>query len=319
LSSISSAVTTPDRPLVVILGATATGKTSLAIALAQQLNGEIISADSRQIYREMDIGTAKATPQQQALIPHHLIDVVNPDEVLSAAEYRTQALQSIDDIHARGKLPFLVGGTGQYITMVTEGWSPPSVAPDEALRAELEAYAAQYGAAALYDRLVHIDAEAAQAIHPNNVRRTIRALEVYYMTGQPFSQQRGKNPPPYRLYMMGLKPDRDVLYARADARVDSMMEEGFLKEVQRLLNRGYDRNLPSMTGLGYAELTSHLLDGEPLEGAIQRTKHNTHDFIRRQEVWFRGHDRGIVWHNGEKIDTGAIQTTLHNWLKESGV
>jgi tRNA dimethylallyltransferase len=319
LSSISSAVTTPDRPLVVILGATATGKTSLAIALAQQLNGEIISADSRQIYREMDIGTAKATPQQQALIPHHLIDVVNPDEVLSAAEYRTQALQAIDDIHARGKLPFLVGGTGQYITMVTEGWSPPSVAPDEALRAELEAYAAQYGAAALYDRLVHIDAEAAQAIHPNNVRRTIRALEVYYMTGQPFSQQRGKNPPPYRLYMMGLKPDRDVLYARADARVDSMMEEGFLKEVQRLLNRGYDRNLPSMTGLGYAELTSHLLDGEPLEGAIQRTKHNTHDFIRRQEVWFRGHDRGIVWHNGEKIDTGAIQTTLHNWLKESGV
>ena len=319
MSSISSAATMREQPLVVILGATATGKTSLAIALAQRLNGEIISADSRQIYREMDIGTAKATAQQQTLIPHHLIDVVNPDETLSAAEYRSQALQAIDAVHARGKLPFLVGGTGQYITMVTEGWSPPSVAPNEALRSELEAYASQYGAAALYDRLAHVDAEAAQAMHPNNVRRAVRALEVYYVTGQPFSQQRSKNPPPYRISMMGLTLDRDALYARADARVDAMMAEGFLEEVQRLLIRGYDRRLPSMTGLGYAELTSHLLDGEPLESAIQRTKHNTHDFIRRQDIWFRGHDRGIVWHNGERIDTVALGNTLRDWLKETGV
>lgn len=317
--SLISSATTSERPLVVILGATATGKTSLAIALAQRLNGEIISADSRQIYREMDIGTAKATPEQQALIPHHLIDVVNPDQTLSAAEYRARALEAIEDIHARGKLPFLVGGTGQYITMVTEGWSPPAVAPNEALRTELKAYAEHYGLAALHDRLAHVDVEAAQTIHPHNVRRVIRAMEVYYVTGRPVSQQRGKEPPPYRVYTMGLMLDREVLYARADARVDTMMAEGFLDEVQRLLARGYDRTLPSMSGLGYAELASHLLDGESLESAIQRTKNNTHDFIRRQEVWFRGHDHGIVWHNGERIDTSAIENTLRNWLKESGV
>lgn len=316
MSSISSAATTPERPLVVILGATATGKTSLAIALAQRLNGEIISADSRQIYREMDIGTAKATPEQQQAIPHHLIDVVNPDETLGASEYQDRALQAIEDIHARSKLPFLVGGTGQYLTMVTEGWSPPSVAPNEALRKELDAYAAQYGPAALYDRLVHIDPVAAKAMHTNNVRRVVRALEVYYVTGQLFSQQKGKSPPPYRIYTLGLMLDREVLYARADRRVDDMMTTGFLDEVQRLLTRGYNRALPSMTGLGYAELTAHLVDGEPLESAIQRTKHNTHAYIRRQDIWFRGHDRGIVWHNGERIDTVAIEDTLRSWLKE---
>ena len=319
MSSISSAATTPERPLVVILGATATGKTSLAIALAQRLNGEIISADSRQIYREMDIGTAKATPQQRQAIPHHLIDVVSPDETLSASEYQDRALQAIDDIHARGKLPFLVGGTGQYLTMVTEGWSPPSVVPHAALRAELDAYAVQYGPAALYDRLFHIDPVAAQAMHINNVRRVVRALEVYYVTGLPFSQQKGKSPPPYRIYTLGLMLDRAVLYARADRRVDTMMTVGFLDEVQSLLSSGYDRALPSMTGLGYAELTAHLLDGEPLEDAIQRTKYNTHAYIRRQDIWFRGHDHGIVWHNGERIDTVAVEDTLRSWLKEIGV
>jgi tRNA dimethylallyltransferase len=318
LSLISSA-TTPDQPLIVILGATAVGKTSLAIALAQALNGEIVSADSRQIYREMDIGTAKATPEQQRQTPHHLIDVVNPDETLSAAEYQSRAQQAIDDIHRRSKLPFLVGGTGQYLTMVTEGWSPPAVAPDEALRAELEAYAARYGAAALYDRLVQVDPTAAQVIHPNNVRRTVRSLEVYFVTGQPFSQQQHKTPPPYRIYTIGLTLERDTLYTRADTRIESMMADGFLDEVQRLLLKGYDRALPSMSGLGYAELTAHLLDGEPLDSAIQRTKRNTRDFIRRQEVWFRGHDRGIVWHNGERLDPVALENTLRIWLKETEV
>jgi tRNA dimethylallyltransferase len=319
LSSISSAVTRPEQPLIVLLGATATGKTSLAIHLAQQLNGEIISADSRQIYREMDIGTAKATPEQQRAIPHHLIDVVNPDETLSAAEYQRLAQDTIEGIHARGKLPFLVGGTGQYLTMLTEGWAPPAVAPDEALRVELEAYAAQYGAEALHARLRHIDSAAAQAIHPNNVRRAVRALEVYTITGQPFSQQQHKAPPPYRITLLGLTMDREALYRRADARVDQMMADGLLMEVQDLLNKGYDRTLPSMTGLGYAEMCTHLLDGESLESAIQRTKHNTHDFIRRQEIWFRGHDRGIVWHNGERLDPVALEYTLRTWLKETEV
>ncbi len=317
MNSISSALTMPDRPLIVILGATATGKTSLAIDLAQRLNGEIISADSRQIYCEMDIGTAKATHEQQRLIPHHLIDIVNPDETLSASQFQSRALAAIDAIQERGKLPFLVGGTGQYITMVTEGWSPPPVAPNEALRAELAAYAAHYGAIAFHERLKHVDPAAAQLIHPNNVRRTIRALEVYYETGQPFSQQRGSTPSPYRIMTVGLMVDHEVLYARADARIEAMMADGFLDEVRLLLDKGYDRALPSMTGLGYAELTAHLLDGEPLASAIQRTKQNTRDFIRRQEVWFRGHDRGIVWHNGERIDAAPLEDKFRTWLKET--
>lgn len=319
MTLISSAATRPERPLIVILGATATGKTRLAIQLAQQLDGEIISADSRQIYRQMDIGTAKATPEQQRAISHHLIDIVNPDETLSAAEYQRMAQACIDDIHARGKLPFLVGGTGQYLTMITEGWAPPSVPPNEALRAEFEAYAARYGAEAFHARLRHVDPVAAEAIHPNNVRRVVRALEVYTVTGQPISKQRHKTPPPYRVITLGLMMEREPLYARADTRIDQMMADGLLMEVQDLLNTGYDRTLPSMTGLGYAEMCAHLLDGESLESAIQRTKHNTHDFIRRQEVWFRGHDRGIVWHNGERLNPVALEDTLRTWLKETEV
>lgn len=304
------------KPLIVILGATATGKTSLAIDIARRLNGEIISADSRQIYRYMDIGTAKATPEQQRQVVHHLIDIVNPDENLTAAEYQALAYRTIDDIHTRGKLPLLVGGTGQYITTVVEGWTIPRISPNFELRAELEMFAHTHGNEALHQRLAEIDPEYAAKTHPNNIRRVIRALEVCILSGSTMTIQQRRQPPPYRIYTIGLQLERDSLYARVDQRVEEMMQAGFLNEVENLLNRGYDRNLPALSGVGYTELIAHLLDDVPLPEAVQRTKFNTHDFIRRQEVWFRGHNHNIIWHNVVQLEIEAIVQTLTHWLQE---
>ncbi|RMG73765.1 MAG: tRNA (adenosine(37)-N6)-dimethylallyltransferase MiaA [Chloroflexi bacterium] len=287
----------PGKPLIVILGPTASGKTGLAIEIAQHINGEIIGADSRQVYRYMDIGTAKPTLQQMQAVPHHLIDIIDPDDNLTLARYQQLAYQTIDSIHSRGRIPLLVGGTGQYITAVTEGWSIPQVQPDYLLRAELEAQAQRFGNEYLHQQLMQVDSDAAHKIHPNNIRRVIRALEVYRLTGEKISVLQRKIPPPYRIMELGLQIERQQLYDRADARVDHMITAGFLAEVENLLKRGYDRHLPSMSGLGYAQLAAHLLDGLPLEQAIHDTKIATHDFIRRQLTWFRHHDNGILWHN----------------------
>ncbi len=287
------------KPLIIILGPTAVGKTGLAIEVARALNGEIISADSRQVYRHMDIGTAKPTPEQQAAAPHHLLDIVNPDERLSLAQYQQMAYKIIDDLHNQGKIPLLVGGTGQYITAVVEGWSIPEVPPNETLRAELETYASEQGSAALHTRLATLDPVAAASIDHRNVRRVIRALEVCLETGQPISELQRKHLPPYQITTYGLTLERDTLYERADHRVDEMMAAGFLNEVERLLLMGYNRKLASMSGLGYAQLASHILDRVPLADAVSKTKHDTHDFIRRQYTWFKGHDSGILWHNIE--------------------
>jgi len=308
-------LTGESLPLVIILGPTGVGKTNLAIKLAQGLNGEIIGADSRQIYRYMDIGTAKPTATEQAQIPHHLIDFVEPDDNLGLAEYQDKAYEAIHALHARGKLPFLVGGSGQYITAVEEGWSIPRVLPDFALRAELEAYAASHSAQALHDRLCQVDSISADRIHPNNLRRVIRALEVHILTGQAISKLQEKRPPPYRILTIGLRLDRAILYPRVDQRVDDMMAAGFVQEVQGLLDRGYHPDLPSMSGLGYLEIAEYLLNDAPLDQAIQKTKFSTHEFIRRQDVWFRGHDNGILWHNVEDMQPEAIEEFLRDWLQ----
>ena len=302
-------------PLVVIWGATATGKTGLALDIAQRFNAEIIGADSRQIYRYMHIGTAKPTPQQQAQAPHHLIDIVAPDYQLSLAEYQAAAYGKIAALHADGKLPLLVGGTGQYVTAVVEGWSIPRVPPNPELRAKLSAEAEAQGQEAFHARLAQIDPEAATNIHPNNVRRVVRALEVYMTTGTPISVLQRKKPPPYRILMLGLHMPRKPLYERADLRVDAMMAAGFVDEVQRLLDMGYKRDLPSMSGLGYQELTAHLLDGLTLNEAVRKTKISTHDFIRRQEVWFRGHDHSTIWHNTLELERDAIYQQINDWLQ----
>lgn len=305
----------PDRPLIVIAGATATGKTRLGIQLAQALNSEIISADSRQIYRYMDIGTAKATTEEQSQVTHHLIDVVNPDETLTLAQYQDQAYGTIDSLHRQGKIPLLVGGTGQYITAIVEGWSIPRIPPNRELREELEEFARINGAEALHKRLTEHDPAYAARTHPNNIRRVVRALEVCLESGESMTELQRSQPPPYRMHIIGLMMPRDDLYRRADERVNRMIEKGFLEEVKDLLTMGYSRDLPAMSGVGYRELTAHLLDDLPLAEAIQQTKFRTHDFIRRQDVWFRGHDPGIIWHNSIDIDTETIIMTVRNWLQ----
>lgn len=304
------------QPLIVILGPTAIGKTGLAIQLAQTINGEIVGADSRQVYRLMDIGTAKPTLEERNRVRHHLIDFIDPATVLSLARYQRLAYAAINNILARGCVPLLVGGTGQYITAVTEGWSIPEIPPNDVLRTELEAFAETSGVQALHDRLVTLDPEAAAKIHPNNVRRVVRALEVCIESGQRISELQRKSPPPYTIVEVGLTTERQELYNRADARVDRMIQQGFLAEVQHLLETGYDRNLPSLSGLGYRQLATHVLDGVSLDQAVQITKNDTHDFIRRQYTWFRGHDNGIVWHNVEEMNFEAFMTATIQRLNE---
>lgn len=307
-------------PLLVIFGPTAVGKTDLAISLAQRFNGEIVSADSRQIYRFMDIGTAKPTAEQRAAAVHHLIDVVDPDQTLSVAEFQKLAQGTIAAVYARGKLPLLVGGTGQYITALLEGWRAPQVAPIPELRQRLEDEARERGSVALYERLLAADPAAQALIHPNNTRRIIRALEVIAQTGQPFSALRSKEPPPYTVLQIGLTLERAALYRRADARLDAMLAAGFAEEVRTLLERGYDRRLPSMSGLGYAQLAAHWLDGIPLAEAVQRTRAATHDFIRRQYTWFRHHDHGAPVHWFEQASPRAerVIARVDAWLAEFG-
>ncbi|MEO7913637.1 MAG: tRNA (adenosine(37)-N6)-dimethylallyltransferase MiaA [Roseiflexaceae bacterium] len=274
-------------PLLVIVGPTAVGKTALAIALAQALGGEIISADSRQVYRGMDIGTAKPSADERAAIAHHLIDVVDPNEEFSLALYQDLATAAIAAVAARDRLPLLVGGTGQYLAALLEGWHIPRVAPQPELRAALEREAALHGAAALHMRLALIDPVAASGILPTNLRRVIRALEVYELTGQPISEQQQKLPPPYRTKTLWLTRPAAELYERIDTRVDAMLADGLLAEVRGLVERGYGWELPAMSGLGYREFQPYFTSQATLEDAITRLKFDTHAFARRQPGWFR--------------------------------
>ncbi len=282
-------------PLIAIVGPTGIGKTTLGIALAQTFAGEIISADSRQIYREMNIGTAKPTPAERAAAPHHLVDIVPPDAVLTLAEFQERAFATIADIHARGKLPLLVGGTGQWVKAVIEGWGIPRVPPDPALRARLQAEADAIGAEAFHAKLAAVDPAAAAKLDFRNVRRVIRALEVYLKTGIPISKHQQKTPPPYRILQIGLTMPREQLYRRIDARIEAMMAAGFLAEVESLLERGYGLNLPSMSGLGYRQLGRHLRGEISLAEAVALTKKETRRFIRQQYNWFRLDDPAIRW------------------------
>jgi tRNA dimethylallyltransferase len=288
----------PERPraqttVIVIVGPTGIGKTALAVALAHRFSGEIVNADSRQIYRQMEIGTAKPTLAERATVPHHLIDIVDPDQVVSMAEYQTLAYAAIKDIHKRDKIAFLVGGTGQYITAVLEGWQTPEVPPNPVLRAELEAFAAENGADALFERLRVLDPESAAHMDSRNVRRTVRAMEVCLETGQPFSAQRRKSPPPYQTLEIALTMDREALYERLDRRIDQMIVDGLLEEARTLHEKGYGWHLPSMTGLGYAQLGAYLRGEVALDEAIANIKRDTRTFVRRQYTWFRRHGSPI--------------------------
>ncbi|MEA3397936.1 MAG: tRNA (adenosine(37)-N6)-dimethylallyltransferase MiaA [Chloroflexota bacterium] len=281
-------------PLVAIVGPTAVGKTNLALALGTQMNAEVISVDSRQFYRGMDIGTAKPTPEERAQLPHHLIDIADPDETVGLAQFLRLARAAIEDIAARGKLPFLVGGTGQYMRALLQGWQVPETPPDPELRADLEQQAAS-DPAALWARLLVLDPEAADFIDRRNLRRVIRALEVCLKTGRPFSEQRRRVPPPYRVLQLGLTLERELLYARADARVEAMLAAGLPDEVERLRASGYGWELPAMSGLGYIQFRPYFAGQATLDEIAARIKLDTHDFIRRQYTWFRLTDPHIHW------------------------
>lgn len=302
------------KPLLVLVGPTAVGKTALSLELAQVLDAEIISADSRQVYRGMDIGTAKVTPAEQVLIPHHLIDIKKPDETLSLGEFLELVHGTIGDIHARGRLPMLVGGTGQYVRAVVEGWQAPKVPPQPQLRAELEALAQREGKEAVFARLQVLDPASAERIDWRNLRRVIRAIEVTLVSGRPFSQQQRKSPPPYSILQIGLSLPREVLYARADARIEAMFAQGFVEEVRQLLAAGYTPDLPSFSSLGYREVAAYLQGAIDLEEAKMLLRRHTHQYIRRQYSWFRLSDPGITWFDLQENSFADVLAFVKFWL-----
>ena len=299
-------------PLILIVGPTAVGKTELAIRLAERLHGEIVSADSRLFYRGMDIGTAKPTREEQARVPHHLIDISEPDEILSLAVFQQKAREAISKIYTRNKIPFLVGGTGQYIRAVTEGWTPPEVQPDEQMRNELEKMKEEKGIHWLHERLGKLDPAAAEKIDPRNYRRTIRALEVILTTGKKFSEQRGQSESPYHLTAIGLTRPRPELYDRVDQRIEGMFANGFLDEVKNLLAKGYSPSLPTMSAIGYRECI-RVLDGEITEEqAKAEIRRVTRVFVRRQANWFKESDPHIKWFRVEE----GIEKEIESYLQE---
>ena len=279
--------------LLAIIGPTGSGKSKLAIRLAQQFNGEIVSADSRQVYCHMDIGTAKPSRHELSLVPHHLINIVNPDEDFSLAQYQNLACKAIDGIQRRHKLPLLVGGSGLYIWSVLEDWGIPPVPPDPELRHSLEAKAAKVGRDELYHELIRVAPAAARRIDPHNVRRIIRALEVHRST--PFSQPQRKQVPPFKTLIVGLTADRAELYRRIDSRVDEMLAQGLVAEVEKLVSMGYDFNLPAMSGIGYKQIGMFLRGELTLAVAVQQIKFETHRFVRHQYAWFQLKDDRVNW------------------------
>lgn len=304
----------PRPPVVVIVGPTAVGKTEVALELASRLEGEIVSADSRLFYRGMDTGTAKPTPEERRRVPHHLIDVADPGDTWSLALFQQEARRAIAGIHARGRLPFLVGGTGQYVRAVIQSWDLPRVPPSPALRLALEGWAAEVGPQGLHARLAVLDPAAAAQIDYRNLRRTVRALEVILTTGRRFSEQRQAGPSPYRLFLAGLTSPRPELYARIDARVDAMLAAGLVEEVRGLLEKGYPPDLPAMSGIGYREIIAHLQGKVSLEEAVAQIKRDTRLFVRRQANWFKPTDPEIHWFPAGPSAADEIETALRLWL-----
>lgn len=303
------------KRLVAIVGPTGIGKSRLALRLAQAFQGEIISADSRQVYRKMDIGTAKPTVEELAGVPHHLIGVIDPEEPFSLAIFLQIARKAIDDIHQRGNLPFLVGGTGLYVRAVLEGWQPPAISPDEDFRYNIEKRITEKSADEIYRELVNTDPDAAAKIASRNVRRVTRALEVHAKAGKAFSQLGGKITPAFVPYIIGLTAERPELYRRVDRRVDEMIEKGLIPEVENLMKSGYDFNLPSMSGIGYKQIGQYLKGELTLEAATQKMKTETHRFIRHQYAWFRLTDEKIHWFDTGRVEDPEIEKTLSGFLE----
>lgn len=301
-------------PVIVIIGPTAVGKTELSLGLCERFNGEVVGADSRQIYRQMDICTAKPTATEMARVPHHLIDICDPDEPFSLAEYQKRAYATIDDIHARSKIPFVVGGTALYVRAVVEGLRLPEVPPNPALRAELEQYLTDNGRDALFQWLAEVDPATASVIDGKNPRRVLRALEIFLITGQPKVVLEGAAPPPYRILQIGIDREREQLYARADRRIDQMIEAGIIAETEALLAAGYYPPLPSITSLGYRELIDYLEGNLSFDAAVERFKTETHRFIRHQYTSFRKM-KDVIWFDLNADPLAAIEERVATFLE----
>ncbi|MGW8225269.1 MAG: tRNA (adenosine(37)-N6)-dimethylallyltransferase MiaA [Anaerolineales bacterium] len=307
---MSTKLTGDLPPLVVILGPTAVGKTGLAIQLARRMNGEIVSADSRLLYRGMDIGTAKPNLEQRRQVPHHLIDVADPDQIWSLTLFKQKAQEAIGDIQARNQLPFLVGGTGQYIRAIVEDWQIPEVKPDFQLREALKNWADEIGSDGLHTRLSILDPDSARRIDSRNLRRTIRALEVIFHSGKKFSAQQMKGNPIYQLVQIGLILPRKEIFDRIDLRIDQMFAEGLVSEVQSLLSKGYASDLASFSAIGYREIIDYLQGKTTLDDAIILIKRRTRLLVRRQANWFKQDDPDIYWFDAKDLPMLEIESLL---------
>jgi tRNA dimethylallyltransferase len=305
--------------LLGIVGPTAVGKSQFGIQMAQALGGEIVNADSRQVYRYMDIGTGKPSLQERAIVPHHLFDVVSPDENFSLAQYQQMAVRAIEDIQQRGQLPIVVGGSGQYVWSVLEGWGIPKVAPNLDFRREMQERADMGEGDKLHEELRDVDPEAADRIDPRNVRRTIRALEVFNETETPISQLQRREAPPSEIFVIGLTAEREELYNRINLRVDRMIEMGLVDEVKRLVNRGFDFNIPALSSIGYRQIGQFLRNELTLPGAIQQMKFETHRLARQQYTWFREDDTRIHWFDIQRTAASELMGPLKKFLKDSGL
>jgi tRNA dimethylallyltransferase len=292
------------KPLIILTGPTAVGKTKLSLSLAKAVDGEIISADSMQVYRYMDIGSAKIRPEEMEGIPHHLIDVLDPSEDFNVVKFQAMALQAMEEIYKKGRIPILAGGTGFYIQAIVKGIDFTENDDDSSFRKKLERLAGEKGNEYLHSRLCQVDPASGEAIHPNNVKRVIRALEFYEKTGQPISvhnEQERQKGSPYNYAYFVLNEDRSLLYQKIEQRIAQMMEEGLLEEVKRLSQQGYTKEMVSMQGLGYKELLSYLDGTYSLEEAVYVLKRDTRHFAKRQLTWFR-REEDVIWLNKEAFD-----------------
>ena len=308
------------KPLIVLTGPTAVGKTSLSISLAKAVNGEIISADSMQVYKGMDIGSAKIRKEEMQGVTHYLVDILEPEEEFHIVKFQELAKAALEEIYAKGKIPILVGGTGFYIQAVTRDIDFTQAEQETSYREELEQFAKEKGAEYLHEKLREVDSKSAENIHANNVKRVIRALEFYHQNGTPISEhneEQKQQTSQYNLVYVVLIAPREILYERIDRRVDQMMEEGLLEEVKSLRERGCHRGMVSMQGLGYKEILAYLEGEYPLEEAVRILKRDTRHFAKRQLTWFR-REQDVIWVDKEQFhwNEAEILEYMMSVLKE---
>ncbi|MCY4575791.1 MAG: tRNA (adenosine(37)-N6)-dimethylallyltransferase MiaA [Chloroflexi bacterium] len=300
-------------PVIALVGATAVGKSAVAVALARRIGGEIINADSRQVYRGMAIGTGIPSEDERSGVPHHLYGISEPDDDFSLGRFLTAAKCAIQDIHERARTPIVVGGTGQYVWALLEGWNVPEVAPDPELRQQLMERAEAEGRDTLHEELRRLDPTAAELIHPNNLIRAMRALEVVRTTGRPFSEQRTQTPPPWDTHIAGVSMEREALDVRIEQRVDHQLEAGWVDEVRALLAAGYSPSLSSFRSIGYREIATHIEGHMPVDEIRQTIISKTRRFARTQFAWFRADDERITWVEADEVSerpSEQIQATL---------